>query len=113
MILLFPFLFKISKEKKCRHNICPKKTKSPQYLDTQKKFEKNQKRGLTRGGNFGIISGHSARGKYEKRAFKNDFGKSEKSLKKVLDKHGRVMYNKLPRTSEKLSERRTLKIKQR
>ena len=84
MILLFPFLFKISKEKKCRHNICPKKTKSPQYLDKQKKFEKNQKRGLTRGGNFGIISGHSARGKYEKRAFKNDFGKSEKSLKKYL-----------------------------
>lgn len=93
--------------------MCPKKPKSPQDLDRQKKFEKNQKRGLTRGGNFGIISGHSARGKYEIRAFKDDFGKSEKSSKKVLDKRGRVMYNKLPRTSEKLSERRTLKIKQR
>ena len=91
----------------------PEKSKISPIFGQAKKFEKNQKRGLTRGGNFGIISGHSARGKYEKRAFKNDFGKSEKSLKKVLDKRGRVMYNKLPRTSEKLSERRTLKIKQR
>ena len=84
MILLFPFLFKISKEKKCRHNICPKKTKSPQYLDKQKSLKKIKKGGWQEAVILVLYRGTQREASTKRELLKTTLGKAKKVWKKYL-----------------------------
>ena len=52
---------------------------NPQYFGLKKFLKKNRKKGLTKGRDFGIISGHSARGKRKIKTFERTSGEAKKS----------------------------------
>ena len=70
--------------------------KNTNQKNKKKKIKKTRKKGLTKGRDFGIISGHSARGKRKQRLLRG-LREKRKKVKKPLDKPTRAWYNKLPR----------------
>ena len=54
---------------------------NPQYFGLKKFLKKNRKKGLTKGRDFGIISGHSARGKRKIKTFERTSGEAKKVKK--------------------------------
>lgn len=53
--------------------------KNTSQKNKKKKIKKTRKKGLTKGRDFGIISGHSARGKRKIKTFERTSGEAKKS----------------------------------
>ena len=79
-----------------RYPLSEESIKNTSQKNKKKKIKKTRKKGLTKGRDFGIISGHSARGKRKQRLLRG-LREKRKKVKKPLDKPPRAWYNELPR----------------